>query len=278
MRWFIFILLLVGLSCVARILWPMLLRGNIPQNSLLHLPTLQTPRGIILLFHGCQHSGEDWFTLPEERIIVDLALQHHFAVLAFTSLDRISGCWSHEDLLKVQQIWNERASMFTNDIQVFGIGASSGGTFLFNQLSYIPFQAVYIQIAWIPPLNEIALPNQMDFLYMSNREHDLYREFQLKHHNSTTTVKLHQANPCAITVERLTSRIPELGNSIKRIINDLQLHQVIDRNGFPLTSNLHQAIIIAPSLRPALQQQVNVCLAKHELTSEHFLEILQTWI
>ena len=65
------------------------------------LPTLpkltdeRTIRHVLLLFHGCTHQGLDWFTFPEERIVVQAALRLGFGVAAFTSADRWSGCWDN---------------------------------------------------------------------------------------------------------------------------------------------------------------------------------------
>ncbi len=48
-------------------------------------------RGWLYAFHGCSHGGSDWFTLPEESIIVKASLSHGIGVVAFTSRDRASG-------------------------------------------------------------------------------------------------------------------------------------------------------------------------------------------
>ena len=50
-------------------------------------------QGIMVLFHGCTHAGEDWFALPEELRIVNAVLSRGLAAVAFTSTDRSSGCW-----------------------------------------------------------------------------------------------------------------------------------------------------------------------------------------
>lgn len=48
---------------------------------------------VLLLFHGCTHEGKDWFNYPEERVLVQAALQQSMVVIAFTSQDRWTGCW-----------------------------------------------------------------------------------------------------------------------------------------------------------------------------------------
>jgi hypothetical protein len=50
-------------------------------------------QGVLLLFHGCSHSGEVWYRNPEEVIFVEAALGHGLATLAFSSADRSTGCW-----------------------------------------------------------------------------------------------------------------------------------------------------------------------------------------
>jgi len=53
-----------------------------------------TPKhGILVLLHGCSHSGDDWHVLPEEIRIVALARARGLVPVAPTSLDRDSGCW-----------------------------------------------------------------------------------------------------------------------------------------------------------------------------------------
>lgn len=47
---------------------------------------------VLVLFHGCFHSGSGWFTYPEEVVAVRAALHAGFVVLAFSAKNR---CWTH---------------------------------------------------------------------------------------------------------------------------------------------------------------------------------------
>ena len=60
--------------------------------------TTTTTKGVVVLFHGCSHSGEDWDKLPIERMIVSKILDAGYVALALTSLDRRHRCWSENDL------------------------------------------------------------------------------------------------------------------------------------------------------------------------------------
>jgi hypothetical protein len=45
-------------------------------------------KGVLYVFHGCNHDGEDWFYLPEDMIVTYTALQAGLAVVAISSEDR----------------------------------------------------------------------------------------------------------------------------------------------------------------------------------------------
>ena len=44
---------------------------------------------VLAVFHGCNHDGIDWFTYPEERIIVKYALSKGYHVISFSSQLRV---------------------------------------------------------------------------------------------------------------------------------------------------------------------------------------------
>lgn len=119
-------------------------------------------KGLVLLFHGCTHEAQHWFMLPEERRIVRFFLASGYSVLAFSSLDRSSGCWDNQ--------WPIRSSIQNADAQrviaalsawllreytaagqrypaLFTMGASSGGTFTSIISRTLPIIAQVIQIS-----------------------------------------------------------------------------------------------------------------------------------
>lgn len=118
-------------------------------------PTIR--KGLVLLLHACTHSALKFFSpspstcpnclgLSEELRIVRLLLEHGYEVVAVTSADRKSGCWSierdtpriiavlqHELFLKhfspISDYGNRRLG------GIYAIGASSGGRMASELLS-----------------------------------------------------------------------------------------------------------------------------------------------
>ena len=113
-------------------------------------------KGVVILLHGCTHDGSDWFTLPEERRIVRLLLASGYSALAFTSVDRGSGCWDSRwsaDNVDVQRVIAALQAFihahYTDGShpQLFIMGASSGGTFASVLARTIPTTAQCIIVS-----------------------------------------------------------------------------------------------------------------------------------
>jgi hypothetical protein len=71
---------------------PVRLPSTRSQTVLYQAPP-QQPIGIIIGLHGCSHSAEDWWSLPEDRRIVSHALSSRYVFLAPSSLNRAHKCW-----------------------------------------------------------------------------------------------------------------------------------------------------------------------------------------
>lgn len=113
----------------------------------------------LLLFHGCVHRAEHFFPpssgcpkcvgLPEDLAITRAAAAAGYNVVAFTSLDRKSGCWSRPDrqaVLASHKALAEQEKLLAA-APLYGLGASSGGAFLLRLANYLPFQAIVPMIA-----------------------------------------------------------------------------------------------------------------------------------
>jgi alpha-beta hydrolase superfamily lysophospholipase len=100
-------------------------------------------RGLVLLFHGCSHSSRDFCApstecaacrgLPQEMQFVSAALNRSFVVVAVSSRDRASGCWSpkrpyteNHDVINVLSVVKAEG---LDELRVITMGASSGGGF-----------------------------------------------------------------------------------------------------------------------------------------------------
>lgn len=256
-------------------------------------PTHVMPIGIVLCFHGCTHSGSDWFTLPEEGIIVRESLKNRLAILAVTSYDRRSGCWGEVDLERIQaalQDFHER-EQWSKGLPLFSLGASSGGSFASSIQSRIPVVGIYIQIG--RPSLELSsqwkspFPIALHMLYMS-RDAKLdqaysYYANQLKAQNKDILFVKHlMADRCRITSERLADRIYDMDRILAdQIIAEMLKRLIIDDDGFPLESTLYSLTSTLPSdeMFYAIQEEVKCCYAKHELTSEFFADVvLSKWL
>lgn len=145
------------------------------------LPASSPPKGILFLAHGCQHSMTDWWPkskeckrcigLPEEMAIVDLALQRQLLVVAASSYNRSSKCWSKIDgpkvaelLLKLQTEQQHGDTNDNNKLPLYAFGASSGGNFVSSVLPQALHEAGggtlagYVSQIMAVPLKEVTTP------------------------------------------------------------------------------------------------------------------------
>lgn len=102
-----------------------------------------SPIGFIFAAHGCAHSSTDWFPktqscptcigLPVEVSITKQVLKHGYVIVAVSSIDRFSKCWTEEDVshtaFAVKHVYKE-LKLDNKDIPLFALGASSGGYFV----------------------------------------------------------------------------------------------------------------------------------------------------
>jgi hypothetical protein len=259
---------------------------------------------LLLAFHGCTHSGLDWFRLPEEIQIVKQALKFQFAIIAFSSSDRFSGCWSpDEDLQAISHAYKDfivkKQHLFAADeLSVFAVGASSGGTFVSMLPMMIPgVKGIYIQIG--RPMIDIVklwskpIPQHIELLYMTKDPglRRTYEEFAKEVKSfagkSSQMIEINhfESQPCAITKERLLERLYDVNNElVEEIIEHLKNDYVLDRDtNFPLIPTIDTlgtdfSVGISVDLFESVQEEIQCCFARHELTSEHFDKILKLWI
>ena len=126
-------------------------------------------KALVLLFHGCNHAGADWWTLPEDRRNVRLLLAMGYSAIAFTSTDRESGCWDSAWPGGNAAVSNVDVEMVVAGLKaflereygsagpypaLFTMGASSGGVFTSIVSRALPVMA---QVVIIAPGSEAAL-------------------------------------------------------------------------------------------------------------------------
>mmetsp|Transcript_20179 Transcript_20179/g.50213 ORF Transcript_20179/g.50213 Transcript_20179/m.50213 type:complete len:402 (-) Transcript_20179:143-1348(-) len=118
-------------------------------------------KGLLFLAHGCGHSNRDWFSkgtecedcvgLPEEKAIVETALDLGLVAIATSSSNWNTKCWSGFDVTPVALVLNELWHRFSQEegiptnlirrslrdlsqqqerLPLYAFGASSGGAFV----------------------------------------------------------------------------------------------------------------------------------------------------
>lgn len=145
----------------------------IPKNKKTNPNVPDVVEGIFFVAHGCKHSATDWFPrptkendssssssntpdfwgLPEERAIVQMARERGLLVVAVSSLDRKQKCWKKSDGARVAKVltkmvehvrsnnsssststskkWafmkkSSSSSKMSQPVPIYGMGSSSG--------------------------------------------------------------------------------------------------------------------------------------------------------
>jgi hypothetical protein len=128
----------------------------------LRLPSSEL-RGVVYLFHGCSHVGQDFFRLLEERAIVANLTARGFAAVAFTAADKVSRCWMEEDMAPVRS--SIKKLDFNRQLPTFAFGASSGGSFV-TTLSAGLIDGVIVEVSPGDPSTAEELVVPVAFIYM----------------------------------------------------------------------------------------------------------------
>lgn len=183
------------------------------------LPSTSHISGVLVFFHGCSHSGQDFFLLPEDRIVALESLNQGLAVVSPTSVDRDTGCWTEADV----NLMSKALPAFGRDLglpenlPLMGMGASSGGAFLFHVYKKVPLKSMvsYIMGKGFED-SDIAggrLP-AMAYVHMPRDERTAkavaYHVAALKAANIPTKEWTVQPHP--FTPELCDKRLPELGD------------------------------------------------------------------
>jgi len=250
-------------------------------------------KGVLLAFHGCSHSGLDWFRLPEEGVIVRHALTRQVAVVAFTSYDRHSGCWSLQDRVHVPNAFTklQDAHAWAKAAPLFAIGASSGGSFV----SSIPadlsgIRGLMIQIARPNP-GHVAkwhkpLPKSVYLVGMTG-DPSLAPAFKAYSQSDEVKaarirVRAVETSPCAVTPKRLMERVYDMTQeTADSVVAQLVKRLILHHDTFhPLVPSLYglDPPLGSDDMFLSIQEEIKVCYAQHELTAEFFPEALAEWL
>ena len=207
--------------------------NNVGQNNKGKDNNNNNNKGILVFFHGCNHGGQDFFMLPEDRLVARAALDRGLAVLSITSADRRSGCWSKtrdlKDLSTVFDTWIQQVNL-SPELPRIGMGASSGGAFLFSAYKVLKFNAMASYIMWksfapedrnaaststtttAAATTTITLPATA-FVYMprDERAHAIIPKLARELTQIGVSNRVWSVQPHPLTPQLCAQRIPELG-------------------------------------------------------------------
>ena len=266
-------------------------------------------KGAVLLFHGCNRNGMDWFEYPEEQIIVNHLLSLSLAAIAISSPDRTgSRCWNGKsDLKKVstalnqyfetklpimqsnkQQDQHENTETWQtkSHLPLYAIGASSGGYFIPLLHNEIPLDGMICQISASPLFRTMEYFPPTVLIHMVHDSHanektisSIIKEVHNKPENQNK-ITSYACHPKAITSESLKGRVPTLSITDAEEVKDLL---PLDEHGF-LVSNprsIWSSIVkkkpttrLDKTTQLSLQEELNVAFAQHEITSDFVEEAM----
>eukprot|EP00546_Thalassionema_frauenfeldii_P019838 CAMPEP_0178902758 /NCGR_PEP_ID=MMETSP0786-20121207/4784_1 /TAXON_ID=186022 /ORGANISM="Thalassionema frauenfeldii, Strain CCMP 1798" /LENGTH=307 /DNA_ID=CAMNT_0020574063 /DNA_START=306 /DNA_END=1229 /DNA_ORIENTATION=- len=125
-------------------------------------PPSESNGGMVVLLHGCTHSALKFFSpsvqcptcvgLAEELRIVRLVLQKGYTPVAISSVDQKSGCWSNNDLARIQHVIQQKELFLdsTTKTTLYAIGASSGGAFAAQLVTQQLVEAAVVMVMSLP--------------------------------------------------------------------------------------------------------------------------------
>lgn len=281
------------------------------------IPDIKPIRGVIVLLHACTHNALKFFSkspkcalcvgLSEELRIARILLARGYAILAITSQDRISGCWSNRDKANVQAALIEFHSILNPSLKnsdlipsnSIAIGASSGGRFAAELAVDGVVKAALVMVMSLGPVLRERLAtmgNTMPYIYLAPMPRDALttqatisdgdRICHVVGVSSGSRIIL-DTTTCVslpVTTEYLYKRVPHMRRDMAdKIVQALLKEQHLDSNWFlikdPTVSNWRNVLqqscgesclehqSLAPGLSP-LAKALHRAWAFHEYCSD----------
>ena len=266
------------------------------------------PCGILFMAHGCSHSMTDWFAkspscedcigLPEEIAIVDIALKANLVVVAISSQNRFSKCWSiDKDGPRVLLVLQEFSNTRYPNVPVYAFGASSGGSFVsqlpkynrdLQQNSPVEINGYISQIAaHMAPTPDLDCAVYITMNLDSHTDKKAKSIVADKTHNVQT--KHIRVPPIPMSGTYFSDRIIEITESeSKLIIQALQKAGMVSKPEGRWTDNprsVNWQTLVRPFVpldkdslvadQSPISEVVNVAYGQHEMTRDGFEEALQ---
>lgn len=195
--------------------------------------SMEDIKGIVLYLHGCSQGGADAFLLPEDRIVIKMALMEGLAVVSPTSQDRTTGCWKldADDVdanrlfrnvgtngLTLMDQWMQVVEIDRQKVSIFGMGSGSGANFLLNCWLRIQFDAMVLfganrnfqnmdlEQATVPPPIAFVVRNRDS---VASEAADVNSDSLISSRVRTIVISV---DPVRFTPARCNERLPELGD------------------------------------------------------------------
>ncbi|KAL4858871.1 Gamma-glutamyl hydrolase A [Chlorella vulgaris] len=221
-------------------------------RSLLLLLVPKEPRGAVFLAHGCVHSGYNYWPesdacpdcrgLPEELSHTLQALKLGYAVIAISSLDRETGCWSFwDDCFDVWDIISDwRSEWGLDHLPLYGAGISSGGSFVMKLPRYMKFDGVLSEALGIDPASGgirdvpgVYPPTIIISMVKDAKQAEVIQENRVELEARNTPVQIIKAYPRQVYPTYFSERFPlYISDALSIIIHDALIEiGMIDEEG-----------------------------------------------
>lgn len=268
--------------------------------------------GSVLFFHGCQHSSTDYWEfgeyclgcigLPEEVRMIQLTLQRNLNAVAISSTNRERKCWSTRvdakgpdyDRVKSTMKFLKDNEIHSDDMDLYAVGASSGGTFVTTLHAILKLQAVNTIVAgsvaaalsdarWEIPAHA--------FTHMAGRDgHTKGRIAENSRWLKDQGVEVMERRvfPRKLSAEWLSESVPRWDlNLTNEVISALKANKLIDEGSGelacdPRSCDWRKAVEhLKPRLndsmiadQSALSEELNRAWAAHESSADFFEDVL----
>ena len=263
-----------------------------------------TPRGVLLILHGCSHRATDAWPksekcpectgLPIETRVVAAALTRNWAVAAVTSHNRRSGCWSQRDIDRIAKATAYVRRVTNAGAATVSLGASSGGSIAV----LVPGAVACVAQIMASPLELDARHPPVRFVHMAR---DTHRAAMIHHQVSELRDRGVDAAELIVEPEPLSAaalfrRGAGPGGAVlpsremaERAFSALRDGGFVDASGFlvddPRRTNWRDAVRpVVPEAVDSLvadaspvSEILNVAWARHEFTDAH-LDASLDWL
>lgn len=258
-------------------------------------------RGLILFFHGSNGNAGSWFNKVENRIFLNTAVEHGYAVMATESVDRITGGsqpwqWNNAltingnpDILNINHILDtfKTRGWINTDTRLFGVGFSQGSGFCSIIAALKNFSAN--NLGATPGINAVIAQTLSPTYWMASRQDENADPQRLNKciSNYNTLVsrgisaELHIHEPFPVTPNRFW-RIPGVDSlSSVDIYNRLKINGYLDNQNFINFNPDAQTgwkSVMQPTYNAVLndiEDQVIICYTEHKFHSDQVHYILQ---